>query len=115
MTSVWHPFTQMRDFAPTGRVVRAEGAWLFLEDGRRLFDGISSWWVNTHGHAHPRIAAAIAAQARAFDQVILADFTHGPAEQLTAALLRVLPQGLSRVFFSDDGSTSVEVALKMAW
>lgn len=115
MTTVWHPFTQMRGFTPIGRVVKAEGEWLYLEDGRRLFDGISSWWVNTHGHAHPAIAAAIAEQAARMDQVILADFTHGPAEALTEALLGVLPGALRHVFYSDNGSTSVEVALKMAW
>jgi adenosylmethionine-8-amino-7-oxononanoate aminotransferase len=112
---LWHPFTQLRGFSPLGEVVRAEGPWLTLADGRRLLDGNSSWWVNLHGHAHPAIQAAITAQAAAFDQVIFADFTHAPARQLVAALLPRLPSGLEHVFLSDDGSTSVEVAIKMAW
>lgn len=112
---IWHPFTQLRDFAPLGEIVGASGPWLHLADGRRVIDGISSWWVNIHGHAHPALAAAIRDQAMAFDQVILADFTHAPAAQLTERLREVLPAGLEHVFFSDDGSTAVEVALKMAW
>jgi adenosylmethionine-8-amino-7-oxononanoate aminotransferase len=111
---VWHPFTQMKGFEPRGRVVQAQGAWLTFEDGHRAIDGISSWWVNTHGHAHPKIAEAIAEQARRFDQVILADFSHAPAEQLSATLADLLPGDLEHVFYSDNGSTSVEVALKMA-
>lgn len=113
--SIWHPFTQLRGFSPLGEVVAAEGAWLHLSDGRRLLDGISSWWVTLHGHARPEIAAAVAAQAARLDQVILADFVHPAAAALTAALSGVLPGGPKRVFFSDDGSTAVEVALKMAW
>lgn len=114
MNDVWHPFTQLQGFSPRGRVVRAEGAWLELDDGRRVLDGISSWWVTLHGHSHPRIAEAIAEQARTFDQVILADFTHGPAAELSRELAEVLPGDVNHVFYSDDGSTSVEVALKMA-
>ena len=113
--TVWHPFTQLRGFTPLGEVVSAEGAWLQLADGRRLLDGISSWWVTLHGHAHPQIAAAVAAQAARLDQVILADFVHPQAALLSKALAAVLPGPPKRVFFSDDGSTAVEVALKMAW
>ena len=113
-SSVWHPFTQLKGFAPRGEVVRAQGAWLTFADGHRAIDGNSSWWVNTHGHAHPKIAEAIAEQARRFDQVILADFSHAPAAQLSGLLESVLPGDLNHVFFSDNGSTSVEVALKMA-
>lgn len=112
---LWHPFTQLRGFSPLGRVVSARGAHLVLDDGRRVLDGISSWWVNLHGHSRPEISASIAAQAATLDQVILADFAHPAAEALQAALLPHLPPGLRRIFFSDDGSTSVEVALKMAW
>ena len=115
MVDIWHPFTQLRDFEPLGEIVRAQGAWLELADGRRVLDGIASWWVNVHGHAHPAITAAIAEQAAAFHQVILADFTHRPAMELTERLKAVLPGDLDRVFLSDDGSTSVEVALKLAW
>ena len=111
---IWHPFTQhaLRPALPT--VARAEGAYLTLSDGRRILDAISSWWVITHGHCHPKIMAAIKAQAEELDQVIFAEYTHEPAEQLAAKLITFAPPGLEHVFFSDSGSTSVEVALKMA-
>ena len=114
MNEIWHPFVQMRGFETKGTVVRAEGSWLYLSDGRRVFDGISSWWVNILGHSHPVIVEAIAKQAATFDQVIIADFSHAPAVELTERLRKILPDGLEQVFFSDNGSTSVEVALKMA-
>ncbi|HET9180188.1 MAG TPA: adenosylmethionine--8-amino-7-oxononanoate transaminase [Terriglobia bacterium] len=112
--SIWHPFTQ--DALDPGPVFieRAEGVYLYTRDGRRLVDAISSWWVTLHGHAHPLIAEAIAEQARKLEQVIFAGFTHGPAEELAAHLRMVLPPPLEHIFFSDDGSTAVEVALKMA-
>jgi adenosylmethionine---8-amino-7-oxononanoate aminotransferase len=111
---IWHPFTQhaLRPKLPT--VARAEGAYLTLNDGQRILDAISSWWVITHGHCHPKIMAAIQAQAKELDQVIFAEYTHEPAEQLAAKLIALAPPGLEYVFFSDSGSTSVEVALKMA-
>lgn len=112
---VWHPFTQAATAPEPLEVVRGAGTSLFLADGRELLDLISSWWVCLHGHAHPVIAEAIAAQARRLEQVIFADFTHAPAATLAARLTGIGPAGLSRVFFSDDGSTSVEVALKLAW
>lgn len=93
---------------------RGEGAYIETADGRRLLDAISSWWVNLHGHSHPAIAAAIAEQARRLEHVLFAGFTHEPAEELADGLGKILPAGLRRVFFSDDGSTAVEVALKMA-
>ncbi|GMU66222.1 MAG: adenosylmethionine--8-amino-7-oxononanoate aminotransferase BioA [Acidobacteriota bacterium] len=111
---VWHPYTQAKTADPPLPVVAGDGAWLLLADGRRIFDGISSWWVNLHGHARPEIARAIAAQAARLEQVIFAGFTHEPAARLAAELVRRAPAGLSRVFFSDDGSTAVEVAMKMA-
>ena len=92
----------------------AEGAWLRTADGRRILDAISSWWVTTHGHRHPHIVAAIKAEADRLDQVIFAGFTHAPAERLARGLVAIAPPGLEHVFFSDSGSTSVEVALKMA-
>jgi len=95
-------------------IVRAEGAYLFDADGRPILDAISSWWVTTHGHAHPEIATAIADQAGRLEQVIFAGFTHEPAAMLAAELVRVLPSGLEKIFFSDDGSTAVEVSVKMA-
>jgi adenosylmethionine-8-amino-7-oxononanoate aminotransferase len=111
---VWHPFTQHGLGEPIPRVVHGEGAALWTDDGQRIIDAISSWWVTTHGHGHPRIAAAIAAQAASLDQIIFAGWTHEPAETLAAGLRALLPPALTRVFFSDSGSTSVEVALKMA-
>lgn len=114
MTSpVWHPFTQHALAPGFPRVDRGEGAWLETEHGRQL-DAISSWWVITHGHRHPRIVAAIKAQIDRLDQVIFAGFTHQPAEDLARSLVEIAPRGLSHVFYSDSGSTSVEVALKMA-
>lgn len=111
---VWHPFTQAALTAPEIKIARGEGAYLFTEDGRKILDAISSWWVNLHGHAHPSIARAIAEQAEKLDQVIFAGFTHEPAERLARALLALAPEGLAHVFFSDSGSTAVEVAIKMA-
>ncbi len=112
---VWHPFTQERTAPPPLPVVRAAGASLFLEDGRELLDMACSWWVNVHGHSHPKIAEAIARQAATLEHVIFAGFTHEPAARLAEALISALPRPLSRVFYSDNGSTAVEVALKMAW
>ena len=114
MSSVWHPFTQHGLEEPIPCVVRGEGAVLHTADGRRVIDAISSWWVTTHGHAHPRIAAAIRQQAGRLDQMIFAGWTHEPAEEVAAGLRAIMPPSLTRVFFSDSGSTSVEVALKMA-
>ena len=111
---IWHPYTQEGiDRAPI-EIERGEGAYLFTRDGRRLIDAISSWWVNLHGHAHPRIADAIAAQSRKLEHVIFAGFTHEPAEELSARLAKFLPSSMTRIFFSDNGSTAVEVAMKMA-
>ena len=111
---VWHPFTQHGLNEPIPTIVRGEGAILHCADGSTLIDGISSWWVTTHGHCHPRIMAAIAEQAQKLDQVIFAGYTHEPAEEVARGLVALAPSGLSHVFFSDSGSTSVEVALKMA-
>ena len=111
---IWHPFTQEALDPPPIRITRAEGVYLYTDDGRRLIDGISSWWVNLHGHGHPAIVSAIAEQAAKVDHVLLAGFTHGSVEELRGALQRILPRGLAHIFFSDDGSTAVEVALKMA-
>lgn len=111
---IWHPFTQSAlDPAPI-TITRASGAYLYTSDGRRLIDGISSWWVNIHGHGHPAITEAIAAQAAKVDHVLLAGFTHEAAEILTERLRKFLPPTLKHLFFSDDGSTAVEVALKIA-
>jgi adenosylmethionine---8-amino-7-oxononanoate aminotransferase len=111
---VWHPFTQHALTSDMIEVAATEGAWLTTTDGRCILDAISSWWVITHGHRHPHITAAIRAEAERLDQVIFAGFTHAPAERLAERLLQIVPPGLARVFFSDSGSTSIEVALKMA-
>ncbi|WP_010187749.1 adenosylmethionine--8-amino-7-oxononanoate transaminase [Sphingomonas sp. PAMC 26605] len=115
MTSpVWHPFTQHGLNETIPRVTRTEGAFLYTDDGRRIIDAISSWWVTTHGHCHPAIMAAIADQAGRMDQIIFAGWTHEPAETLAHGLVEIMPPALEHVFFSDSGSTAVEVALKMA-
>ncbi|WP_425987615.1 adenosylmethionine--8-amino-7-oxononanoate transaminase [Afipia sp. DC4300-2b1] len=111
---VWHPFTQHAVQPDPTLIARGEGAWLEAADGRRIFDAISSWWVVTHGHRHPRIVQAIKDQVDKLDQVIFAGFTHEPAEKLARHLVAITPPELEYVFFSDSGSTSVEVALKMA-
>lgn len=111
---IWHPFTQHGLGEPILRVTHGEGAALYTEDSRRIVDAISSWWVTTHGHRHPRIMAAIAEQAQKLDQIIFAGWTHPPAEAVAAGLRALMPDALPRIFFSDSGSTSVEVALKMA-
>ncbi|MGC2766470.1 MAG: adenosylmethionine--8-amino-7-oxononanoate transaminase [Candidatus Acidiferrum sp.] len=111
---IWHPFTNgALDPAPI-LVRKAEGVFLHTADGRKIIDAISSWWVNLHGHANPRIAAAIAEQAKKLEHVILAGFSHDAAEELAARLSKWLPRDLRHLFFSDDGSTAVEVALKLA-
>ena len=111
---VWHPYTQMKTAPAPLPVVRGEGVYLYLEDGRRVLDGISSWWVNIHGHSHPKLNEALAKQAAELEHVVFAGFTHRPAVELAERLVDLLPKGLTRVFYSDNGSTAVEVALKMA-
>jgi len=110
---LWHPTTQVAVAPEPLRVVGSRGSLLELEDGRQLIDAISSWWVTLHGHAEPSIAAAIGRQAQQLEQVIFANFSHRPAEQLATRLSALT--GLERLFFSDNGSTAVEVALKIAW
>ena len=111
---VWHPFTQAATAPPPLPVVAAQGSWLQLADGTAVFDAIGSWWTCLAGHGHPRIVAAIAAQAARLDHVLFAGCTHPGAVALAEQLIARAPPGLARVFFSDDGSTAVEVALKMA-
>ncbi len=114
LRNVWHPYTQAQIESAPVPIVRGEGSWLFDENGEKYLDAISSWWVNIHGHAHPYIADKISEQARVLEQVIFAGFTHKPAIELAERILNVLPGNFSKVFYSDDGSTAVEVALKMA-
>ncbi|RDJ05520.1 adenosylmethionine--8-amino-7-oxononanoate transaminase [Rhizobium grahamii] len=111
---IWHPFTQHALEPRMKRIVSTEGAYLVDEDGNRILDAISSWWVITHGHRHPVIMQAIRAATEAYDQIIFAEYSHEPAERLAEGLIAAVPPGLRHVFFSDSGSTSVEVALKMA-
>ena len=112
---LWHPYTQMKVAPDPIPVVRGEGVWLFTEDGRRILDGTSSWWVNIHGHSHPKLNDALAAQARQLEHVMFAGVTHEPAVLLAERLTAILPSGLTRIFYSDNGSTAVEAALKMAF
>jgi adenosylmethionine-8-amino-7-oxononanoate aminotransferase len=110
---VWHPYTQAATAPPPLPVVAGEGPYLITEDGRRILDAVSSWWVCVHGHAHPRLAEALARQARTLEHVLFAGATHPPAVELAERLCALT--NLDRVFYSDNGSTAVEAALKMAY
>ncbi len=112
----WHPYTQMSTLAaePPMLIDRAEGLFLFDAEGNRYYDAISSWWCIVHGHGHPRIREAVTRQMERLDHVLFAGVTHEPAVRLASRLAVIAPEGLSRVFFSDNGSTAVEVALKMS-
>lgn len=112
--NIWHPFTQHGLGEPIPEIARAEGAALYTADGTKIIDAISSWWVQTHGHCHPKIVAAIQEQSARLDQMIFAGWTHQPARKLAEGLSDFLPDSLEHIFFSDSGSTAVEVALKMA-
>lgn len=111
---IWHPFTQHQIEPISIPIVSGKGAHLFDTDGKKYIDAISSWWVNTHGHGHPYLAQKVYEQALQLEQVIFAGFTHEPAVRLSERLLAHLPANFERVFFSDNGSTAVEVAIKMA-
>ncbi|MFD2585194.1 adenosylmethionine--8-amino-7-oxononanoate transaminase [Pedobacter vanadiisoli] len=110
---IWHPYTQMKNALPHIPIVRGEGVYIFDEDGKKYIDAVSSWWVNIHGHAHPYIAQKVAEQLNVLEHVIFAGFTHEPAVLLAERLLPVLPGKQEKVFYTDNGSTAVEVALKM--
>lgn len=112
---IWHPFTQEKTAELPIAISRAQGAYLYDDEGGRYLDLISSWWTNLHGHAHPDIASAIYRQAQTLEHVMFAGFTHEPAVSLCEGLSELLPPSLKRFFFSDNGSTSVETALKMAY
>jgi len=111
----WHPFTQMQTAAPPLAVVRGEGEFLVDAQGNKYFDAVSSWWVNIHGHSNPTIAKAIARQALELEHVMFAGVTHPPAVQLAERLVHNAPAPMAKVFYSDNGSTAIEVALKMAF
>lgn len=112
---LWHPYTQHGSEPAPLPVAAASGAWLELEDGTRILDAISSWWACLHGHGRPELVEALARQVRTLDHVLFAGATHEPAVGLAEELLAVAPAGLTRVFYSDNGSTAVEVALKMVY
>jgi adenosylmethionine-8-amino-7-oxononanoate aminotransferase len=114
LTYVWHPYTQHLNLTPPIVISRGSGALLFDENGQSYIDAISSWWVNIHGHAHPYIAEKIYQQALKLEHVIFTGFTHEPAVILAERLINLLPGDFTRIFYSDNGSTAVEVALKMA-
>jgi adenosylmethionine-8-amino-7-oxononanoate aminotransferase len=118
LAHVWHPCTQMKDHeadVPLVPIRRGQGVWLEDFAGRRYLDAVSSWWVNLFGHANPRINAAVAAQLGRLEQVILAGFTHEPVIALSEALVKIAPAGLGRCFYADNGSSAVEVAVKMSF
>ncbi len=112
---IWHPYTQMQNAVPPIPIVRGEGVYLIGEDGKKYIDAVSSWWVNIHGHAHPYIAEKVAGQLKTLEHVIFAGFTHSGAVELAERLLEILPANQKKVFYSDNGSTAVEVALKMCF
>jgi adenosylmethionine-8-amino-7-oxononanoate aminotransferase len=111
---IWHPYTQEKTASENVIMVRGEGAYLYDEAGNRYLDACASWWTNLHGHAHPYIAQAIADQALQLEQVIFAGFSHPSAISLAEKLLDILPSGFAKVFYSDNGSTAVEAAIKMS-
>src|SRR6516162_2530971 len=117
LAHVWHPCTQMKahETLPLVPIARGGGAWLYDFDGKRYLDGVSSWWVNLFGHANPRINAAVREQLERLEQVILAGFTHEPVIALSEALTAIAPTGLTRCFYADNGSSAVEVAVKMSF
>lgn len=113
--TVWHPFTQLKTAPLPIPIVRADGAYFYDDKGERYIDGIASWWVNIHGHAHPYLAKKISEQLTSLEHALFSGFTHEPAVQLAERLLKRLPSNQSKIFYSDNGSTAVEVALKMAF
>ncbi|MDB5031942.1 adenosylmethionine--8-amino-7-oxononanoate transaminase [Mucilaginibacter sp.] len=110
---IWHPYTQMKTALPPIPIIRGEGACLYDENGKKYIDAVSSWWVNIHGHSHPYIAQKVAEQLTKLEHVIFAGFTHPTAVELAERLLKLLPANQQKAFYSDNGSTAVEVAIKM--
>src|SRR5690606_1456872 len=113
VAAVWHPYSQLPIDGPPIAIVEGKGVYLYAEDGRSYIDAISSWWVNLHGHAHPYIAEQLYKQLHKLEHVIFAGFTHSPAIELAERLLSILPDNQRKIFYSDNGSTAVEIALKM--
>jgi len=117
LAAVWHPCTQMKmhERFPLVPVARGEGPWLVDFEGKRYLDGVSSWWVNLFGHAHPKINAALAEQLATLEHAMLAGFTHAPAVELAERLKALAPGGLGHAFYASDGASATEIALKMAF
>lgn len=117
LKTIWHPCSQMKDYETFPPIVieRGEGVWLYDKQGNRYLDAVSSWWVNLFGHANPRISQALADQAKKLEHVIFANFTHEPAIHVATKLVEKAPEGLEKVFFADNGSAAIEVALKMSF
>jgi adenosylmethionine-8-amino-7-oxononanoate aminotransferase len=113
--TVWHPFTQLKTAPLPIAIKTGKGAYLFDESGKRYIDAIASWWVTVHGHCHPYLTEKISAQLNTLEHCLFSGFTHEPAVQLSERLLKRLPENQSKIFYSDNGSTAVEVALKMAF
>ena len=112
---VWHPFTQIKNAPLPISIVKGEGSYFYDDQGKRYIDAIASWWVNIHGHCHPYITNKITEQLQTLEHALFSGFTHEPAVQLAERLLKRLPPNQSKIFYSDDGSTAVEVGLKMAF
>ncbi|MDZ4665387.1 MAG: adenosylmethionine--8-amino-7-oxononanoate transaminase [Bacteroidota bacterium] len=110
---IWHPFTHLKTAADPILITKADGLYLYDDKGNKIIDAISSWWVNLHGHSHPYISKKVSEQLFSFEHIPFADFTHQPAIELAERLLQHLPSNQSKIFYSDNGSTAVEVALKM--
>ena len=111
---VWHPFTHQKEALPNIIIEKAEGAYFYDDKGNKIIDAIASWWVNLHGHCHPYISKKVAEQVLKFEHAIFSGFTHEPAITLAERLLKHLPENQNKIFYSDNGSTAVEVGLKMA-
>lgn len=113
LNTIWHPYTQMKTADKPIAIVKGEGVYLYTDKGEKIIDAVSSWWVNIHGHSHPYIAQKVFEQLQTLEHVIFAGFTHPQAVTLAENLLSIIPQNQAKIFFSDNGSTAVEVAIKM--
>ncbi len=111
---LWHPLTQHKLHPDHLPIVKAKGVWLYDEDGKQYIDGISSWYTCMYGHCHPQIISPVKKQLEVLDQVVFSGFTHPPAIELSEKLMAILPSKMAKIFFSDNGSTSVDVAIKMS-